>query len=33
MAALAMLRRAVEPVHGAELDLLKRTLVREMSGD
>ncbi len=32
MAALAMLRRAVEPVHGAELDLLKRTLVREMSG-
>jgi AcrR family transcriptional regulator len=31
MAALAMLRRAVEPVHGAELDLLKRTLVREMS--
>ena len=33
MAALAMLRRAVEPVHGAELDLLKQTLVREMSGD
>jgi len=33
MAALAMLRRAAEPVHGAELDLLKRTLVREMSGD
>jgi len=32
MAALALLRRAVEPVHGAELDLLKRTLVREMSG-
>ena len=32
MAALAMLRRAVEPVHSAELDLLKRTLVREMSG-
>jgi AcrR family transcriptional regulator len=32
MAALAMLRRAVEPVHGAELDLLKHTLVREMSG-
>ena len=31
MAALAMLRRAAEPVHGAELDLLKRTLVREMS--
>ena len=27
-----MLRRAVEPVHGAELDLLKHTLVREMSG-
>ncbi len=33
MAALAMLRRAVEPVRGAELDLLKRTLVREMSGE
>ena len=33
MAALAMLRRAVEPVHGAELALLKQTLVREMSGD
>ena len=32
MAALAMLRRTVEPVHGAELDLLKHTLVREMSG-
>ena len=32
MAALAMLRRAVEPIHGAELDLLKRTLVREMTG-
>jgi AcrR family transcriptional regulator len=32
MAALAMLRRAVEPIHGAELDLLKHTLVREMSG-
>jgi len=32
MAALAMLRRAVEPVHGAELDLLKRTLLREMTG-
>jgi AcrR family transcriptional regulator len=32
MAALAMLRRAVEPVHGAELDLLKQTLLREMSG-
>jgi AcrR family transcriptional regulator len=32
MAALAMLRRTVEPVHGAELDLLKQTLVREMSG-
>jgi len=32
MAALAMLRRAVEPVQGAELDLLKQTLVREMSG-
>jgi len=31
MAALAMLRRAVEPVHGAELDLLKQTLLREMS--
>ena len=31
MAALAMLRRAVEPIHGAELDLLKRTLVREMT--
>ena len=31
MAALAMLRRAVEPVHGAELELLKQTLVREMS--
>jgi AcrR family transcriptional regulator len=31
MAALAMLRRAVEPIHGAELDLLKQTLVREMS--
>ena len=31
MAALAMLRRAVEPVQGAELDLLKRTLLREMS--
>jgi AcrR family transcriptional regulator len=31
MAALAMLRRAVEPIRGAELDLLKRTLVREMS--
>jgi len=26
MAALAMLRRAVEPIHGAELDLLKKTL-------
>jgi AcrR family transcriptional regulator len=33
MAALAMLRRAVEPVHGAELALLKQTLVREMSSD
>ena len=33
MAALAMLRRAVEPVHGAELALLKQTLVREMSGE
>jgi AcrR family transcriptional regulator len=33
MAALAMLRRAVEPIHGAELDLLKKTLLREMSGD
>jgi AcrR family transcriptional regulator len=33
MAALAMLRRTVEPVHGAELDLLKQTLVREMSGE
>ncbi|HKA13409.1 MAG TPA: TetR/AcrR family transcriptional regulator [Myxococcota bacterium] len=33
MAALAMLRRAAEPVHGAELDLLKKTLVREMSGE
>lgn len=33
MAALAMLRRAVEPVHGAELALLKHTLVREMSGE
>lgn len=32
MAALAMLRRAVEPVQGAELDLLKQTLLREMSG-
>jgi hypothetical protein len=32
MAAFAMLRRTVEPVHGAELDLLKQTLVREMSG-
>ena len=31
MAALAMLRRAVEPVQSAELDLLKQTLVREMS--
>ncbi len=33
MAALAMLRRAVEPIQGAELDLLKKTLVREMSGE
>jgi AcrR family transcriptional regulator len=33
MAALAMLRRAVEPVHGDELALLKQTLVREMSGE
>jgi AcrR family transcriptional regulator len=32
MAALGIVRRAVEPVHGAELDLLKRTLVREMTG-
>jgi AcrR family transcriptional regulator len=32
MAALGMIRRAIEPVQGAELDLLKRTLVREMSG-
>jgi AcrR family transcriptional regulator len=31
MAALAMLRRAVEPVQSAELDLLKQTLLREMS--
>jgi AcrR family transcriptional regulator len=33
MAALAMLRRAIEPVHGAELALLKQTLVREMSAE
>jgi len=32
MAALAMLRRAVEPVHAAELELLKQTLLREMKG-
>jgi AcrR family transcriptional regulator len=32
MAALGMIRRATEPVQGAELDLLKRTLVREMAG-
>jgi len=31
MAALAMLRRAVEPVQSAELELLKQTLIREMS--
>ena len=31
IASLAMLRRAVEPVHAAELALLKRTLVREMT--
>ena len=31
MASLAMLRRAVEPVHAAELALLKQTLVRELS--
>jgi AcrR family transcriptional regulator len=31
MAALAMLRRAVEPVQSTELDLLKQTLLREMS--
>jgi AcrR family transcriptional regulator len=32
MAALAMLRRAVEPMHAAELELLKQTLLREMKG-
>lgn len=31
MASLAMLRRAVEPLHASELALLKRTLVRELS--
>jgi hypothetical protein len=32
MASLAMLDRAIEPVRNAELQLLKETLVREMSG-
>jgi hypothetical protein len=31
MAALAMLDRAIEPVRSAELELLKQTLLREMS--
>lgn len=31
MAALAMLDRAIEPVRNAELELLKETLLREMS--